>query len=101
MRTKQNRNAAKIPASGGDVFSDLGFSPERATALRLRSEALRALDRWIRQRGLTQEAAAKLLGTTQARISNIKRGRINQFSLDILVIFAVRAGLHPQLKIAA
>ena len=98
---KRNRKDAKIPAAGGDVFGDLGFSPERAAVLRLRSEALRALDRWIRQRGLTQEAAAKLLGTTQARISNIKRGRINQFSLDILVIFAVRAGLHPQLKIAA
>ena len=98
---KKNKKGVKVPAAGGDVFVDLGFSPERAAELRLRSEALRALDRWIRQRGLTQEAAAKLLGTTQARISNIKRGRINQFSLDILVIFAVRAGLHPQLKIAA
>ena len=98
MRTN---NDTKRPASGGDVFSDLGFPPERAAELRLRSEALRALDRWICQSGLTQDAVAKLLGTTQARISNIKGGRINQFSLDILVIFAVRAGLHPKLKIAA
>ena len=101
MRTSRNSIDAKIPAPHGDVFIDLGFPPERAAELRLRSEALRALDRWIRQRRLTQAAAAKLLGTTQARISNIKGGRINQFSLDILVIFAVRAGLHPELKIAA
>ncbi|MGH8113420.1 MAG: XRE family transcriptional regulator [Rhodanobacteraceae bacterium] len=38
---------------------------------------------------------------TQARVSDIKRGKIDKFSLDLLVRLAARAGLHPQLKLAA
>jgi predicted XRE-type DNA-binding protein len=50
---------------------------------------------------MTQIEAAKKLGVTQARVSDIKRGKISQFSLDLLVRLAARAGLHPKLKIAA
>ncbi len=45
--------------------------------------------------------AAKALGITQARVSDIKRGKIGQFSLDMLVRLASRAGLKPKLKLAA
>ena len=50
---------------------------------------------------MTQTEAAKLLGVTQARVSDLKRGKISQFSLDLLVRLAARAGLQPQLKLAA
>ena len=50
---------------------------------------------------MTQVEAAKVLGVTQARISDIRRGKINQFSLDLLVRLAARAGLRPTLKLAA
>lgn len=50
---------------------------------------------------MTQTQSAKALGVTQARISDIKRGKINQFSLDLLVRLAARAGLHPKMKLAA
>ena len=51
--------------------------------------------------GLTQTQAAKALGITQARVSDIKRGKFGQFSLDMLVRLASRAGLKPRLKLAA
>jgi predicted XRE-type DNA-binding protein len=51
--------------------------------------------------GLTQTAAASELGITQARVSDIKRGRIESFSLDLLVRLAARAGLRPRIKLAA
>jgi predicted XRE-type DNA-binding protein len=50
---------------------------------------------------MTQIKAGKLLGVTQARISDIKRGRISRFSLDLLVRLAARAGLDPKLRLAA
>ncbi|MDL2357822.1 MAG: XRE family transcriptional regulator [Pseudomonadota bacterium] len=56
-----------------------------------------ALDAWLRQSGLTQSAAAALLGTSQARVSEIKHGKTARFSLDLLVRLAARAGLHPRL----
>jgi predicted XRE-type DNA-binding protein len=65
----------------------------------IRATITAALEAWLRHSGLTQTAAADLLGTTQARVSEIKHGKTSQFSLDLLVRFAARAGLHPRLTL--
>jgi predicted XRE-type DNA-binding protein len=57
--------------------------------------------RHVTPAGLTQTQAAKALGITQARVSDIKRGKFGQFSLDMLVRLALRVGLKPRLKLAA
>lgn len=41
------------------------------------------------------------MGVTQTRISDIKHGKINQFSLDLLVRLAARAELRPELRLVA
>lgn len=69
--------------------------------MEMRSLLLIGLGRWLENSGMTQTEAAKALGVTQARVSDIKRGKISQFSLDLLVRLAARAGLHPKLKLAA
>jgi predicted XRE-type DNA-binding protein len=65
----------------------------------MRAAVSAALEAWLRQSGLTQAAAAAQLGTTQARVSEIKHGKTTQFSLDLLVRFAARAGLQPRLTL--
>lgn len=82
------------------VFHDL-FDPDEAIALETRSILLIGLERWLKDSRLTQAAAAKVLGVTQARVSDIKNGKINQFSLDLLVRLAARAGLRPEFRLAA
>ena len=82
------------------AFYDL-FSAEEAAELEMRATLLRGLQSWLKEGVMTQAAAADLLATTQARISDIKRGQINKFSLDLLVRLAARAGLHPELKLVA
>ncbi|MFT3789990.1 MAG: XRE family transcriptional regulator [Rudaea sp.] len=85
----------------GSVFLDPAlFEPARGAELHMRAELLRGLERWLKTAG-TQAAAAKVLGVTQARVSDIKRGKINTFSLDLLVRLAARAGLKPTLRLAA
>jgi predicted XRE-type DNA-binding protein len=81
------------------AFFDL-FDPDEAAELAMRAELLRGLQAWIGEAG-TQTAAAKVLGVTQARVSDIKRGKIGSFSLDLLVRLAARAGLRPALSLAA
>ncbi len=81
------------------VFYDL-FPAEEAAELTMRAELLRGLQGWLETAG-TQTAAAKVLDVTQARVSDIKRGKIGSFSLDLLVRLAARAGLRPKLKLAA
>jgi predicted XRE-type DNA-binding protein len=67
--------------------------------LAMRAALTAALDAWLAASGLTQTAAAQKLGTTQARVSDIKHGKTGQFSLDLLVRLAARAGLHPRLTL--
>jgi predicted XRE-type DNA-binding protein len=82
------------------VFHDL-FDADEAAELTMRAEVLRGLQAWLADAALTQTEAAAKLGITQARVSDIKRGKIGSFSLDLLVRIAARAGLRPQLRLAA
>ena len=84
---------------GGDVFADLGFAPGEAENLRIRSAMMRALVSFIREKKLTQARAAKLLGVTQPRISDVMRGKIHLFSIDNLVMLLAAAGLRVDLKV--
>ena len=72
--------------------------PEEAE---MRAVLTHALEAWLSASGLTQTAAAAVLGTTQARVSEIKHGKTGQFSLDLLVRLAARAGLQPRISITA
>jgi predicted XRE-type DNA-binding protein len=77
------------------VFHDL-FSEEEAAELEMRAKLLSGINKWLNKSGLTQTEAAEQLGVTQARISEIKNGKINRFSLSMLVRLAQRAGLRPR-----
>jgi len=82
------------------VFHDV-YPADQAAEMEMRSQLLSGLRRWLTESGMTQVEAAKVLGVTQARMSDLKRGKISRFSLDLLVRLAARAGLRPKLKLAA
>jgi predicted XRE-type DNA-binding protein len=86
--------AVRIRKSSGNVFKDLGFGAEQAENLRVRSDLMIQLTRLIEARGLTQAAAARLLGVTQPRVSDLVRGKIDRFSIDGLVEMLGHAGAH-------
>lgn len=91
----------KIKASSGNVFVDLGFPPEEATVLAMRADLMATLRLYIEEQQLTQAEAAKQLGVAQSRISDLVRGKWDKFSLDMLMMLAAKAGLHPRIKLAA
>ncbi len=90
---------AKVRRSSGNVFRDLGFPAEEAESLRLRADLMVQVRRLIEGRKLTQAAAAKILGVTQPRVSNLVRGKIELFSIDTLVDMLARAGVRVSLTI--
>ena len=101
VRPKRSADGPRyITPAGRSVFQEL-FPKAEAEELEIRSVLLIGLERWLSASEMTQTEAAKVLGVTQARISDIRRGKINQFSLDLLVRLAARAGLRPTLKLAA
>jgi len=104
MRVKKVANSEHGPRHvtpmGRSVFYDL-FPAEKAAEMEMRAQLLMGLEHWLEKSRMTQAEAAKVLGVTQARVSDIKRGKINRFSMDLLVRLAARAGLKPKLKLAA
>ena len=82
----------RVRKSSGNVFRDLGFSPEEAEHLKIRSDLMIRLTKLIERRGLTQAQAAQLLGVTQPRISDVVRGKIDRFSVDSLIEMLGRTG---------
>lgn len=88
-----------ITPAGRSVFYDL-FPAEEAAELEIRSELLIAIHKWLDVSGLTQVDAAGKLGITQARISDLKRGKIDKFSIAQLIRLAARAGLQPRIRLA-
>jgi len=88
-----------ITPSGGNVFADLGIDVEEADNLKIRARLMIAIEGWIEERGLTQQRAAELLGTTQPRISDLVRGKIDQFTIDSLVKMLSHTGLQVDVHV--
>ena len=68
----------KVERGSGNVFADLG-RPDAETQL-LKAELVTRIDKMIRQRGLKQVEAAKLLGLSQPDISCLLRGNFREYS---------------------
>ena len=84
----------KMRRSSGNVFKDLGFDAEESQSLKVRADLMIVLSKVIDSRGLTQAEAAELFGVTQPRISDLKRGKIDRFSIDSLVHMLGHAGVR-------
>lgn len=91
---------AHTTPADGNVFRDLGFGPQEAENLKIRSGLMIEIRRIVEERGLRQTEAAELFGTTQPRISELVRGRIDQFTIDALVNMLAHAGLQVELHLA-
>ena len=87
----------KVARSSGNVFRDLGFPPEEAQHLKIRSDLLIQLQKLIASRGLKQSETAKILRVTQPRVSDLLRGRIDLFSTDALIDMLARFGVRVKL----
>ncbi len=84
-------------ASVWDAIED---TPAAAENMKLRSALMMALEQHIRAQGWTQTEAARLLGVTQPRVSDLMRGKIDLFGIDTLVNMLTAAGLRVELHVA-
>ncbi len=87
----------KVTRSSGNVFRDLGFSPEEAEHLKIRSDLMIKLQKLIASRGLKQAETAKILRVTQPRVSDLLRGRVDLFSTDALIDMLARLGIRVKI----
>jgi predicted XRE-type DNA-binding protein len=85
--------------SSGNVFADLGLpNPEEALA---KAELAQKIILLIRERGLTQVQAGKLLGVDQPKVSALIRGHLTGFSLERLMRFLLLFGQDIKITVQA
>ncbi|ABK07978.1 XRE family transcriptional regulator [Burkholderia orbicola] len=82
-----------------NVWDAIESEPAEAANMKLRSELMIALKQRIARLELSQAEAAKQLGVTQPRVSDLMRGKINLFGLDALVNMASAVGLRVDLQV--
>jgi len=65
----------EFTVSSGNLFTDLGRANPQEE--QLKNTLARRISKAIRERGLTQQQAADVLGVDQSKVSALMRGRIN------------------------
>jgi len=83
----------------GSIFDDLGFSETESENLKIRAGLMRAIEKYIEDNKLTQASAAKLMGVYQPRISDLLQGKIDKFTIDMLVNMLAKAHVSVSLVV--
>ena len=83
--------------SSGNIFADMGMrdADERLA----KAELARVIRDAIRQRGLTQAAAAALMGLQQPDVSDLLRGKLARFSRQRLERFLNALDLDVRIQV--
>lgn len=77
-----------VHEGSGNVFADLGFA--EPVSHRLKAELVRKLDSIMKSRGLSQSAAARLIGVGQPDLSKLLNGRFREMSVERLLRMLTR-----------
>jgi predicted XRE-type DNA-binding protein len=87
----------KVEIGSGNVFADIGLpNPEEHLA---KAELASRIAEALRQRRLTQAAAADLLGIDQPKVSRLLRGYLTNFSTDRLMHFLTLLGRDVEIVV--
>ncbi len=90
-------NGIEVQRSSGNVYADLGL-PD-AERLKIKSGLVVEIRKAMRRLGLTQQEAAKLMGITQPKVSDMMRGDFSNLSERKLMDCLNRLGYDIEIKV--
>ncbi len=94
---KRRVDGIEVQRSSGNVFADLGL-PD-AGKLRIKSGLVIEIRKAMRRHGLTQQEAAKRMGITQPKVSDMMRGDFSNLSERKLMDCLNRLGYDIEIKV--
>jgi predicted XRE-type DNA-binding protein len=106
-KTSTSRRRATATSSDSELiieeFADIWDAlydddPAERERQRIIGDVWSALRTRVLEKGWTQKEAARILGVTQPRISDLMRSKLDLFSTDSLIAMAGRAGIKFELK---
>lgn len=95
--TRQATRQAKITAGSSNIFADLGLPNANQELMKARLTL--QIYRIIKDRGLTQTEAGKILGIPQPQVSALARNRAGIFSVGRLIDFLTALGQDVEITV--
>jgi predicted XRE-type DNA-binding protein len=96
-KSKAMTDDVTVTRSSGNVFADLGL-PNSEEEL-VKAQLVVELRSHIKELGISQTTAAKLMGVAQPDLSKLLKGRVTGFSLDRLLGFVRALGTDVEIKL--
>ena len=90
-------DGVEVWRSSGNVFADLGL-PD-AEKLKIKAGLVIEIRKAMQSRGLTQQEAAKRMGITQPKVSDMMRGDFSNLSERKLMDCLTRLGYDIEIKV--
>ena len=91
-------NMRNYTRSSGNVFKDLGLpNPDERLA---KAKLAYKINRLIADQGLTQKAAADFLGLSRSKMTNLRNGRLRNFTIDHLFALLVKVDYHIEIRVS-
>ena len=87
----------EVQSSSGNVFADLGLAD--ADKLKIKTGLVIEIRNAMRTLGLTQQDAAKRMGITQPKVSDMVRGDFSNLSERKLMDCLTRLGYDIEIKV--
>ena len=87
----------EVQRSSGNVFADLGLAD--AEKLKIKTGLVIEIRKAMRSRGLTQQDAAKRMGITQPKVSDMMHGDFTNLSERKLMDCLTRLGYDIEIKV--
>lgn len=88
-----------VTKSKGNVWDDLIDDPVERELLRIKSQLSSEVIDYIEKHKLTQKEASERMGVPRSRISNAVTGKLDSFTIDMLVSMLERVGISPLRKV--
>lgn len=100
MRARKDKtyNGECIERGSDNVFADLGLpNAEERQRKAILAERITSL---IKERKLTQTEVGTLLGIDQAKVSELTRGRLSEFSIPTLIEYLIALGQDVEIMVS-
>jgi predicted XRE-type DNA-binding protein len=90
-------DGVEVLGGSGNVFTDLGLAD--AEKLKIKTGLVIEIRKAIRSLGMTQQGAAKRMGITQPKVSDMMRGDFTNLSERKLMDCLTRLGFDIEIKV--
>ncbi|MCK4762372.1 MAG: XRE family transcriptional regulator [Candidatus Aminicenantes bacterium] len=83
--------------SSGNIFEDMGFADAEERLAKAKLAVI--INKIIEERKLSPKESAKIFGIKQAQVSDLKNGRLTEFSIELLFYFLEALDQHIEITI--